>query len=145
MADVTNSTVSYMVVVILALAEQVIAIIAGNVPVVSAWFVRLVTRSTTGRDLAHPGVAANLPRTATERFWPDRDVELEVSRNRRLSRWAWSKTSDPYPAITTGHMMASEEALGPGLQATGRDESDRGVEMSELSENGSVVASDEKE
>lgn len=141
MADGTDSTIIYMIVVFLALAEQVIAIVAGNAPVVSAWFVRLVRKKTT-RDIASPGAAANLPRTVTERFWPDREGKEETPRDRWLGKLRRSKASDPYPAITTGQGTTSEEALDPGTSALGLTdvESGHGVEVWELSENVSVLA-----
>lgn len=144
MADGTNTTVIYMIVVLLALAEQVIAIVAGNSPVISAWFVRLVRKKTT-HDFAGPGAAANLPRTVTERIWPDREGGEETSRNRRLRKWRRSKASDPYPMITTVQGTTSEEALDPGLFGTGPPdvESGHGEEMWELSENALVLADGE--
>lgn len=144
MASGTDSTIIYMVVVLLALAEQVIAIVAGNAPVMSAWFVRLV-RSKTIRDVASPGAAANLPRTITERFWPDREGEQETPRDRRLRKLRRSKASEPYPTITTGHETTSEEALGPGLSAPELTdiESGHGIEAWELSENVSILAQDD--
>lgn len=144
MADGTDSTVIYMIVVMLALAEQVIAIVAGNAPVISAWFVRLVRKKTT-HGVASPGAAANLPRTVTERFWPDREGEADIPRDRRLKKWRRSKASDPYPTITTVQGTTSEEALDPGLFETGPPdvESGHGVELWELRENASGLADDE--
>lgn len=123
MANGTDSTVTYMIVVLLALAEQVIAMVAGNAPVVSAWLVRLVMRRSArrgcGGDKASPGAAANVPRTITQRFWPDRegeggpDTTRETPRDRLARKWRRSKASDPYPTITTGLRTTSEEALDP--------------------------------
>lgn len=124
MANGTDSTVTYMIVVLLALAEQVIAMVAGNAPVVSAWLVRLVMKRST-RSGASPGAAANVPRTVTERFWPDREGERETPRDRLARKWRRSKASDPYPTITTGLRTASEEALDPGAGTLGDAESGR--------------------
>lgn len=140
MADGTDTTVIYMIVVLLALAEQVIAMVAGNAPVVSAWFVRLVLKRGK-RDAVSPAQAANVPRTITERFWPDREGGEETPRERRLRKWKRATASDPYPiTFTTGQSTASEEALDPGHRTLTATESNQRSETWELSENGSLAA-----
>lgn len=143
MADGTDKTVIYMIVVLLALAEQVIAMVAGNAPVVSAWIVRLVMKRGThgGEPGISPGAAANAPRTLTERFWPDREGkdEPETPRERRMRKWKRGSASDPYPiTVTTLQSTASEEALDPGCGALADIESGRGSEAWELTEIASV-------
>ena len=128
-----------MIVVFLALAEQVIAMVAGNAPVVSAWFVRLVLKRGK-RDAISPAQAANVPRTITERFWPDREGGEETPRERRLRKWKRSTPSDPYPiTLTTGRSTASEEALDPGNRTLTASESGQRSEAWELSESGSIA------
>ncbi|KUI60553.1 hypothetical protein VP1G_07728 [Cytospora mali] len=140
MADGTDTTVIYMIVVLLALAEQVIAMVAGNAPVVSAWFVRLVLKRGK-RDAVSPAEAANVPRTLTQRFWPDREGHQESPKERRLRKWKRSGASDPYPiTITTVQSTASQEALDPRHRSLGDAESGRGSEAWELSENASIAA-----
>lgn len=144
MANGVDRTVIYMIVVLLALAEQVIAIVAGNAPVSTAWFVRLVRKKTT-HDVASPGAAANLPRTVTARFWPDREGEADSPHGRRLRNCRRSKASDPYPTTSTVQGTTSEEALDPGLYQNGPPdvESGHGVEMWELSGDAFALADDE--
>lgn len=142
MANGTDTTVIYMIVVLLALAEQVIAMIAGNVPVVSVWFVKLFFRRGT-RTAVSPGAAANLPRTVTERFWPDREADQGTPRERRLRKWKRSGASDPYPTVTTVRSTASEEALDPGFRAAGAAETDSRSETWELSENHPIAVGEE--
>lgn len=140
MADGKDTTVIYMIVVLLALAEQVIAIVAGNAPVVSAWFVRLVVRKSNP-DALSPGAAANVPRTITQRFRPDREGSKETPQERRLRKWKRSGASDPYPiTVTTVQSTASEEALHPKHASLGDAESGRGVEAWEMSEDASILA-----
>lgn len=137
MAGGTEKTVIYMIVVLLALAEQVIATVAGNAPVVSAWAVRLVMRRGTLQD---QGVSPNVPRTLTQRFWPDREGKPESPRERRLRRWKRGSASDPYPITITTTLQqttASEEALDPTCGAVGDVESRRS-EAWELTENATV-------
>lgn len=134
MADGTDKTVIYMIVVLLALAEQVIAIIAGCAPVVSGWFIRRVMhKGQAGREPASPG-GGNVPRTITERFRPDREGPEETPRERRLRKWGRGKASDPYPTLTTGQSTASEEALDPRVGTPGDAESERRSETWELSD-----------
>lgn len=142
MADGTDKTVIYMIVVLLALAEQVIALIAGNAPVVSAWFVRLFLKKGSRDDAVSPGAAANVPRTISQRFWPDREGGEETPRERRLRKWKRSGASDPYPiTVTTMRTTASQEALDPGQKVLGDMESGRGgAEAWELSERASTAA-----
>lgn len=138
-ANGKDTTVIYMVVVALALAEQVIAIIAGCAPVVSTWFVRLVLHRGSRDAKISPGAAANAPRTITQRFWPDREGgEPETPRERRLRKWKRSTATDPYPITMTVQSTASEEALDPGFAALGITESGRGSEGVELTEVTSV-------
>lgn len=138
MADGKDTTVIYMIVVLLALAEQVIAIIAGCAPIVSTWFVRLVLHKGSRDAKISPGAAANAPRTITQRFWPNREGdEPETPRERRLRKWKRSTATDPYPITMTVQSTASEEALDPGFAALGTTESGRASENVEL---GDVVS-----
>lgn len=144
MADGTDTTIIYMIVVLLALAEQVIAMVAGNAPVLSAWTVRLVLKGGPRRAAVSPGAAANLPRTVTQRFWPDREGAQEPSQERRLRKWKHSGASDPYPLTTTVQSTASEEALDPsGARQFGDAESGLRSETWELSDIGSIPAGGE--
>lgn len=123
MADGTDTTVIYMIVVLLAIAEQVIAIIAGCAPVVSAWIVRIVLHKETGVRISPAAAAAgnaNQPRTLTQRIMrPDRESHAETPQERRLRKWKRSKASDPYPTITTVQSTASEEVLRGGTPGDG--------------------------
>lgn len=143
MADGKDTTVIYMIVVALALAEQVIGIVAGCAPIVSTWFVRLVLHRGSRDAKISPGAAANAPRTITQRFWPDREGgEPETPRERRLRKWKRSTATDPYPITMTVQSTASEEALDPGFAALGATESGRASEGVELSEVTSVRGKD---
>lgn len=147
MADGKDTTVIYMIVVLLALAEQVIGIVAGCAPIVSTWFVRLVLHKGSRGDAAakiSPGAAANAPRTITQRFWPDREGgEPETPRERRLRKWKRSTATDPYPITMTVQSTASEEALDPGTFARlGTAESGRASEGVELGDVVSVKGKD---
>ncbi|CAN8101521.1 unnamed protein product [Discula destructiva] len=149
MANGTDTTVIYMIVVLLALAEQVIAIVAGCAPVVSAWFVRLVLQRGS-RDAISPAAAANLPRTITQRFRPDREggVGQETPQDRRRRKWKRAKASDPYPTITTAQSTASEVALDPGHAAAlqvGEAESAHRSETWEMSDFTSVAVKTDTE
>lgn len=133
-----DTTVIYMIVVFLAISEQVIAMVAGNAPVVSAWVVRKMRRGK--RDNISPAAAANKPRTLTERFWPNREGDPESPRERRR-KWKHSGGSDPYPiTITTMQSAASQEALDPRHRSLDDNESGPGSEAWELGENVSVPA-----
>lgn len=115
-----------MIVVLLALAEQVIAIVAGCAPVVSAVVVRLLVRRKHNNK---PDV--NLPRTLTQRFRPGREGAKRA------------KASDPYPttgAATGAQGSASEEALDPGFAGREEAEGARGDEGWELGAVASVSA-----
>ncbi|ROV90416.1 hypothetical protein VSDG_08426 [Cytospora chrysosperma] len=101
LADGKDTTVIYMIVVLLALVEQVIAVIAGNAPVVSAWFIRIFVKRGNRDAAISPGAAANVPRTITQRFWPDREGGKETPQERRLRKWKRSGASDPYPITIT--------------------------------------------
>lgn len=119
MANGKDTTVIYMIVVLLALAEQVIGIVAGCAPVVSTWFVRLVLTKGSRKNAAKisPGAAANAPRTLTQRFWPNREGgEPETPQERRRRKWKRSTATDPYPLTVTVQTTASEEALDPGFE-----------------------------
>lgn len=141
LADGKDTTVIYMIVVLLALAEQVIAVIAGNAPVVSAWFIRLFVNRGNRDAAISPGAAANVPRTITQRFWPDREGGKETPQERRLRKWKRSGASDPYPiTITTVRTTASQEALDPGCKTLGDAESGGRSEAWELSERASTAA-----
>ena len=143
MADGKDTTVIYMIVVLLALAEQVIGIVAGCAPIVSTWFVRLVLRKGSRDAKISPGAAANAPRTITQRFRPDREGgEPETPRERRLRKCGRSTASDPYPITMTVQSTASEEALDPGFAALGNIESGRRSEGLELSDVTSVSGED---
>ncbi|KAK7698062.1 hypothetical protein SLS64_012940 [Diaporthe eres] len=144
MADGKDTTVIYMIVVILALAEQVIGIVAGCAPIVSTWFVRLVLhKGSRGDAKISPGAAANAPRTITQRFWPDREGgQPETPRERRLRKWKRSTATDPYPITMTVQSTASEEALDPGFAALGTAESGRASEGVELGDVASVRGKD---
>jgi hypothetical protein len=133
-ANGKDTTVIYMIVVILALAEQVIGIVAGCAPIVSTWFVRLVLhKGSRDHNKISPGAAANAPRTITERFWPNREGgKPETPRERRLRKWKRSTATDPYPLTVTVQTTASQEALDPGCVELGNAESARrsdGIEM----------------
>ncbi|OTB06056.1 hypothetical protein M426DRAFT_21178 [Hypoxylon sp. CI-4A] len=93
-----NETVIYTIVAILATTEQVIAIIVGCAPVVSAWVLKGARRTR----LKRPG-----NRTMTERFWPNRESEEpeHPSIGLRMRRLA-----DPFP-VTSGTLPESEEVL----------------------------------
>lgn len=136
MANGKDTTVIYMIVVLLALAEQVIGIVAGCAPIVSTWFVRLVLQKGSRDAKISPGAAANAPRTITQRFWPNREGgEPETPRERRLRKWKRATMSDPYPLTTTVQMTASEEALDPGFAELGHAESrprSEGIEMGNI-------------
>lgn len=141
MADGKDVTVIYMIVVLLALAEQVIAVIAGNAPVMSAWFVRLFLKRGSRDAAISPGAAANVPRTITQRFWPDREGHKETPRERQLRKWKRSGASDPYPiTVTTVRTTASQEALDPGCKILADTESGGRSEVWELSERASTAA-----
>ncbi|KAK2613136.1 hypothetical protein N8I77_000065 [Diaporthe amygdali] len=144
MADGTDTTVIYMIVVILALAEQVIGIVAGCAPIVSTWFVRLVLRKGSRDVKISPAAAANAPRTLTQRFKLDREGgEPETPQERRLRKWKRSKASDPYPTLNTTILTtASEEALDPGFEALRNAESGRRSDALELSDVASVGGRD---
>ncbi|KAJ0106935.1 hypothetical protein J7T55_011030 [Diaporthe amygdali] len=144
MADGTDTTVIYMIVVILALAEQVIGIVAGCAPIVSTWFVRLVLRKGSRDAKISPAAAANAPRTLTQRFKLDREGgEPETPQERRLRKWKRSKASDPYPTLNTTILTtASEEALDPGFEALRNAESGRRSDALELSDVTSVGGRD---
>ncbi|POS69009.1 hypothetical protein DHEL01_v212597 [Diaporthe helianthi] len=138
MANGTDKTVIYMIVVILALAEQVIGIVAGCAPIVSTWVVRLVLHKGSSNARISPGAAANAPRTITQRFWPNREGgEPETPQERRKRKWKRPKASDPYPLTVTMQTTASEEALDPGFAELGNAESGSGrrsdgIEMGDL-------------
>ncbi|KAH8770813.1 hypothetical protein F5883DRAFT_642774 [Diaporthe sp. PMI_573] len=136
MANGKDTTVIYMIVVVLALAEQVIGIVAGCAPIVSTWFVRLVLQKGSRDAKISPGAAANAPRTITQRFWPNREGgEPETPRERRLRKWKRSTATDPYPLTMTVQTTASEEALDPGFAELGNVESGRrsqGIELGEV-------------
>lgn len=103
-ADGTNKTVIYPIVIILATAEQTISVIAGCIPVTSAW-----VRLFLGMRLRKRTPKSGSNRTLTQRFWPDRESGPKTeSRDKR------SGGSDPYPitrATMTG--LDSEEVLHP--------------------------------
>ncbi|KAI3395432.1 hypothetical protein diail_1361 [Diaporthe ilicicola] len=134
-----DTTVIYMIVVFLAISEQVIAMVAGNAPVVSAWIVRTMRRGK--RDNISPAAAANVPRTITERFWPNREAETGTPHAGRLRKWKHSGGSDPYPiTITTMQSTASQEALDPRHRALDDNESGPVSEAWELNEHVSIPA-----
>lgn len=136
MANGKDTTVIYMIVVLLALAEQVIGIVAGCAPIVSTWFVRLVLPRGSRDAKISPGAAANAPRTITQRFWPNREGgEPETPQERRLRKWKRSTATDPYPLTMTVQTTASEEALDPGFAELRNAESGRrseGIEMGDI-------------
>lgn len=144
MANGTDTTVIYMIVTLLALAEQVIAIVAGCAPVVSAWVVRtvLAPKDTRGAPIS-PAAFANQPRTLTQRMRPDRESCAETPQERRLRKWKRSKASDPYPTLTTVQSTVSEERLRGGTP--GDDDSVRRSDTWELGEIPSISKNDARE
>lgn len=144
MANGTDTTVIYMIVVLLALAEQVIAIVAGCAPVVSAWVVRTVLAKESGVSPISPAEAANQPRTITRRMRPDRESREETPQERRVRKWGRGKASDLYPTITTVQSTASEEALDPRSEVGVNGDDVRREETWELGEMGSVSVKGER-
>lgn len=143
MANGTDTTVIYMIVVLLAVAEQVIAIVAGCAPVVSVWVVRKVLNKETGvAQGLSPAAAANHPRTLTQQLMqPGRETHTETPQERRLRKWKRSRASDPYPTMTTRQSTASEEALDPHAVTPGDVDS---LERSETWEMGKVASASGK-
>jgi hypothetical protein len=93
-ANGENKTVIYPIVLILATAEQTVAMIGGSAPVASAAVIRLMWRKLP---------AASPNRTVSQRVWPAR--EAKVSRINRQGQ-----TPDPFP-ITDGTLAGSTEIL----------------------------------
>lgn len=99
-----NKTVIYAIVLILATAEQAVAMIVGSAPVASAWAVRLIRRK-----LSRP--AHN--RTVSQRFWPGRETRVQLARG----------VPDPFP-ISADTWTQSTEILYSGATAKRRDGDD---------------------
>ncbi|RYP93546.1 hypothetical protein DL770_000288 [Monosporascus sp. CRB-9-2] len=93
-ANGTNKTVIYPIVLILATAEQVVAMIVGSAPVASAAVIRLMWRKL-------PGPAHN--RTVSQRIWPGREA-----RSRSLKKDSRG-IPDPFP-ITDPTLMGTGSA-----------------------------------
>ncbi|KAI8627627.1 hypothetical protein F5Y19DRAFT_160342 [Xylariaceae sp. FL1651] len=93
-ANGSNKTVIYPIVLLLATAEQAVAMIVGSAPVASVAVIRLVRRKLP--------VAAGRKKTLTQRMWPSREATTRPV----------GKIPDPYP-ITGGTdmAMASSEVL----------------------------------
>lgn len=104
-ANGANKTVIYPIVLVLATAEQTVAMIVGSAPVASSAIVRLMWWK-----LPHSGQN----KTLTQRIWPGREAR---SRNaKRGSRGA----PDPYP-ITGATLTGSVEILYPNAAARQSD------------------------
>ncbi|RYP36012.1 hypothetical protein DL768_010956 [Monosporascus sp. mg162] len=93
-ANGTNRTVIYPIVLILATAEQAVAMVAGSAPVASAAAIRIMWRKL-------PGPAHN--RTVSQRIWPGREA-----RGRSLKRDSRG-VPDPFP-ITDPTLMGTGSA-----------------------------------
>ncbi|KAI0113813.1 hypothetical protein F4776DRAFT_666978 [Hypoxylon sp. NC0597] len=99
--DDKNKTVVYSIVLILATAEQAVAMIVSSAPVASASVVRLMWRK-------RPSHIEN--RTFTQRIWPGRDAK------NRPAKKGLRGAPDPFP-ITVDTWIDSTEALYSGTSA----------------------------
>lgn len=101
-ADGENKTVIYPIVLILATAEQTVAMIVGSAPVASSAIVRLMWWKL-------PNSGQN--RTLTERIWPGREARSRdpMKRGSRGGRGGGG-APDPYP-ITGATLTGSVEVL----------------------------------
>ncbi|OTA62869.1 hypothetical protein K449DRAFT_382173 [Hypoxylon sp. EC38] len=93
--DDKNRTVVYSIVLILATAEQAVAMIVGSAPVANASVVRLIWRK-------RPSHIEN--KTISQRIWPGRDARNQ------LDKKGLRGIPDPFP-ITAGTWIDSTEAL----------------------------------
>lgn len=107
--DGENKTVIYSIVLILASAEQAVAMIVGSAPVASASVVRLILWRK------RPAPVHN--RTVSQRFWPGREIKIQPAR--RDSRGI----PDPFP-ITADTWTNSTEILHSGTTARQEDGDD---------------------
>lgn len=96
-ADGENKTVIYPIVLILATAEQVVAMIVGSAPVASAAVLKVLRRKLPSP--AHQ-------KSMSQRMWPTREA-----RN-RPARDGPGEIPDPYP-VTGATLASSAEALYP--------------------------------
>jgi hypothetical protein len=94
-ANGSNKTVIYPIVLILATAEQAIAMMVGSAPVASAAVIRLIWRK-------FPAAAGRKKKTLTQRMWPSREATTAPAR----------KAPDPFPITGDTDMISgSSEVL----------------------------------
>ena len=110
-----NKTVIAETVLLLALAEQVVSIVTGCMPVVSVFFIRRVfKKGSSGKPSGDPN------RTLTQRFWPNR--ESGSPRRSWPSRPKHKGPSNPYSLGTLrddGTFATSEDGFFPGSKLGG--------------------------
>ena len=118
LANGTNKTVIYPIVIILASAEQTVAMIVGSAPVASTTVIRLIWRRVPSDPARH--------KTLTQRMWPSREARGHVQK--KDSRGV----PDPFPITDPTLMGTSAEVLCSGTTA-GRDND----ELWEMAKTGS--------
>ncbi|KAI2630908.1 hypothetical protein GGR54DRAFT_176157 [Hypoxylon sp. NC1633] len=112
--DGENQTVIYAIVLILATAEQSVAMVVGSAPVASAAVIRVVWRKI-------PSPAQN--KTVSQRIWPGREAR-RVQPVKRDSRGI----PDPFP-ITDAMLTSSTEILYSSSPARQSDDRNDDIEM----------------
>ncbi|KAI0097211.1 hypothetical protein GGR51DRAFT_541864 [Nemania sp. FL0031] len=110
-ANGTNRTVIYQIVLFLATAEQTIAMIVGSAPIASGVVIRIIRQK-------HPRSPLLRNRTLTERFWPAREV--------RSGQLSPGGIPDPFPlSAPTGLAVGSADGLNAeskGRRSDGENE-----------------------
>ena len=103
LANGANKTVIYPIVIILASAEQTVAMIVGSAPVASTAVIRLIWRRLPNDPARN--------KTLTQRMWPSREARGRVQK--RDSRGI----PDPFPVTDPTLLGTSSEILYPGTTA----------------------------
>ncbi|KAI0552418.1 hypothetical protein F4679DRAFT_88648 [Xylaria curta] len=121
LADGTNKTVIYPIVLFLASAEQTVAMIVGSAPIASGVVIGMLRQK-------RPRNRGLQKKTLTERIWPGREARSEYYQGGIPDPFP---ISDPAPMVTE-----SAEGLNPnmkGKQSDGENEDPWGIMSQEIS------------